>query len=128
MASAFLCYHPCRNVSLNLHIWKVKLMPVNLAPNGLPTTSKWLFPEYEFGKMNPDDYAGVVMERILEKGNWAEVKWLFNHYGKARLAGWVRRHGFRLLSPRSFALWRLALDVKKYRAPAWARKAKEMGW
>jgi hypothetical protein len=103
-------------------------MPVSLAPNGLPTTCGWLFPEYDFAAMNPNDYAGVVIERILEKGDWAEVNWLFDYYGKARLARWVRRHGFRLLSRRSFALWRLVLGVKRYAAPTWAKKAKAIGW
>jgi hypothetical protein len=36
----------------------------------------------------------------------------------------VRSHGFRLLSKRSFALWRLALDVKDFIAPEWAIQAK----
>jgi hypothetical protein len=42
------------------------------------------------------------------------------------VAAWVRRHGFRLLSKRSFALWRLALDISDYHAPDWAVAAKEM--
>jgi hypothetical protein len=42
------------------------------------------------------------------------------------VAAWVQRHGFRLLSKRSFALWRLALGIVDYQAPEWAVAAKEM--
>ncbi len=95
-----------------------------LAPNGLPASSTWLFPEYDFAAMEPEQYAGVIVERMLERGSWAELRWLFARYGESRVADWVRQHGFRLLSRRSFALWRLALGVQDYTAPPWAVEAK----
>jgi hypothetical protein len=101
---------------------------IELAPNGLPKTSEWLFPEYEFAHMNPDEYAGVVIERVLDRGSWPEINWLYERYGEARLAEWVRQHGFRLLSPRSFALWRLILNVDDFVAPEWAVKARAFVW
>ena len=103
-------------------------MTVELAENGLPKASAWLFREYEFARINPDEYAGVVIERVLDRGSWAEVNWLFDFYGEARITEWVRRHGFRLLSPRSFALWRLNLGVADFVAPGWAVEARAMGW
>jgi hypothetical protein len=96
-------------------------MAVKLAPNGLPETAGWLFPEYDFEKMEPIRYAATIMERILERGAWAEVNWLFDHYGERRVRDWVERHGFRALSRRSFALWRLVLGIEQYRAPEWAK-------
>jgi hypothetical protein len=99
-----------------------------LAQNGLPKSSEWLFPEYDFARMKPEEYGGVVMERILERGSWAEINWLFDFYGEQRIAQWLRQHGFRLLSPRSFALWRLILNVTDFVAPEWAVKAKAEGW
>ena len=103
-------------------------MAVELAPNGLPVTSKWLFPEYDFARMNPEEYAGVVIERMLDRGSWSEVNWLFDFYGEARITNWVRQHGFRLLSPRSFALWRLNLNIDDFVAPDWAVQARVQGW
>jgi len=94
--------------------------------NRLPADTAWLFPEYDFETMDPDGYAGVVIERILERGTWAQLRWLFAHYGERCVTDWVRRHGFRLLSRRSFALWRLALGVVDYVAPEWAVQAKQM--
>ena len=96
------------------------------AGNELPADTAWLFPEYEFKTMNPESYAGVIIERILERGTWAQMRWLFAHYGERCVADWVRRHGFRLLSKRSFALWRLALGVADYVAPEWAVEAKRV--
>ena len=97
-----------------------------LAENGLPASSNWLFPEYDFASMEPEQYVGVIIERVLERGSWSELRWLFAHYGEPRVAAWVRQHGFRLLTKRSFALWRLVLGVQDYVAPAWAVAAKEM--
>jgi hypothetical protein len=95
------------------------------AAEDLPEDSAWLFPEYRFEDIRLDSYRAVIIERILERGSWEQVRWLFATYGETEVAEWVRRHGFRLLSKRSFALWRLTLDVEDYFAPDWAREAKE---
>ena len=68
----------------------------------------------------------LIMERLLERGTWDQVRWLFAAYGEDRVAAWVQRHGFRLLSRRSFALWRLALDITDFDAPEWAIEARKM--
>ena len=96
------------------------------ASTGLPTDTAWLFPEYNFEEMDLERHRGVIIERVLERGTWEQTRWLFATYGEAEVASWVQRHGFRLLSKRSFALWRLALDISNYHAPDWAVAAKEM--
>lgn len=93
----------------------------------MPADSAWLFPEYDFDTMSLARHESVIVERILEHGTWEQLTWLFATYGEAAVAGWVRQRGFRLLSKRSFALWRLALGVTDYVAPEWAIQAKEMG-
>jgi hypothetical protein len=98
------------------------------APNGLPISMAWLFPEYRFESMDTETHESVIIERILERGTWPELLWLFERYGEDRIAGWLRRHGFRLLSRRSFALWRLVLGIEEYVAPTWAVEAKAMEW
>ena len=92
----------------------------------LPADSAWLFPEYEFSTIAIDTHLGVIIERILEKGNWAQLRWLFSTYGEENVAAWVRKHGFRLLSKRSFSLWRVTLGIEDFQAPDWAIAAKEM--
>jgi hypothetical protein len=70
--------------------------------------------------MGLESHSGVIMERLLERGTWEQVRWLFAVFGGERVASWVQRHGLRLLSKRSFALWRLTLGVKDFYAPGWA--------
>ncbi|MFQ5437133.1 MAG: hypothetical protein ACE5FD_19920, partial [Anaerolineae bacterium] len=41
---------------------------------------KWLFPEYDFAAMNTITHKGVVIERVLERGTWAQTRWLFATY------------------------------------------------
>ncbi|MBN1658270.1 MAG: hypothetical protein JXA93_07715 [Anaerolineae bacterium] len=89
----------------------------------LPADSAWLFPEYEVESIEVARHSGVIIERMLERGTWKQLRWLFRTYGEERVARWVAQHGFRLLSKRSFALWRVALDVKEYVAPEWAWEA-----
>ena len=87
---------------------------------------EWLFPEYDFAEVELESHQGVIIERVLERGSWEQVRWLFKAYGENIVAEWVRKHGFRLLSKRSFALWKLALNITEVRAPEWAIEAKAM--
>lgn len=92
--------------------------------NTLPPDSEWLFPEYRFEEMKLESHSSVIIERILERGSWEQVRWLFSTYGEPRVTNWVRAHGFRLLSKRSFAFWRLVLDINEIHVPNWVREAK----
>lgn len=85
---------------------------------------EWLFPEYDFATVDPETHAGVIIERVLERGSWEQLRWLFRTYTEARVAEWVKAHGFRLLSKGSFNLWRLALNIHEYSAPDWSLEAK----
>jgi len=114
---------------LHSNLWRLFYMhkkSSNITQNQLPEDTAWLFPEYDFEKMGVESHRGVIIERILEKGTWDQLRWLFSTYGEKNVAEWVRKHGFRLLSKRSFALWRLALGIKKYQAPDWAIEMKKM--
>lgn len=91
----------------------------------LPADTAWLFPEYAFSTMDVQSHQGVIIERVLERGSWEQLRWLFATYGEKVVAQWVSRHGFRLLSKRSFALWRLVLNVESFTAPEWAIAAKQ---
>jgi hypothetical protein len=64
-------------------------------------------------------YRTHIGERFLGSSPLAN-----NTCGEQVVADWVRKHGFRLLSRRSFALWRLTLGVKDFQAPEWAAAAK----
>jgi hypothetical protein len=101
---------------------------VTLTPHKLLTSIAGLFPEYRFESMDAETHESVIIERVLERGTWAELRWLFDCYGETPIANWLRRHGFRLLSRRSFALWRLVLGIEEYVAPTWAVEAKAMEW
>lgn len=54
--------------------------------------------------------AEVVVERLLEEGDSADLRWLAGHRGEAALAEWFERCGGRRLSRRSRAFWALVLD------------------
>ena len=105
---------------------KASIHPGEPDTRHLPPDSAWLFPEYDFATMSLVRHQSVIVERILERGTWEQLAWLFATCGETAVAEWVRLHGFRLLSKRSFALWKLALGVKDYVAPEWAIQAKEM--
>src|SRR3990172_3901598 len=93
----------------------------SLAPNRLPADSAWLFPEHDFDAMNLEQFASVIVERVLERGSAAQVRWLIRQYGTRAIAGWVRRYGYRRLSHKVFAYWRWVFGIKRYHQPLWER-------
>lgn len=104
----------------------MKLPESDLKQLDIPSDMAWLFPEYAFPVMDVQTHQGVIIERVLERGSWEQLRWLFATYGEAAVADWIAKHGFRLLSRRSFALWRLVLNVEQYHAPDWAIAAKQL--
>ena len=69
-------------------------MTLALDTNALPASTAWLFPEYDFAAIEPEGYAGVIIERILERGTWDELRWLFARYGEPRIREWCADTAF----------------------------------
>jgi len=94
---------------------------MELTPKGMPTSLRPFFQEYVLEEIDPDDHPFTVIERTLEWGNREEVRWLFAHYGRARLAEWVQQVGWRCLSRRMLHLWRPYFDLPELpeRRNAW---------
>ena len=76
----------------------------------LPRDARRLFAHYDEPARLPDRSPTLVLARLMEEGNAADLRWLTSAYAEADLAAWVDAHGDRQLSRRSLALWRLLLD------------------
>jgi hypothetical protein len=71
----------------------------------VPEGTRRLFPHY-------DEVGGsLVIARLLEDGDAADLAWLRSRVSEAEIADWLARHGGRLLSARSRAFWEDVLQT-----------------
>lgn len=71
----------------------------------LPDGARRLFA----GDADVDPGSDFVVERLLEEGDSADLRWLAAHRGEAALGDWLGRRGGRRLTRRSRAFWTLVL-------------------
>ncbi len=77
----------------------------------LPAGARRLFPHHRPEDLAADRAPGLLIPRLLEEGDAADLAWLFGAYGEARIAAWLGARGGRQLSRRSRAFWETALGV-----------------
>ena len=87
-------------------------MPFQFSP--IPTSLKPFFQEYDLKELHLRRHADLIIQRTLEFGNWDEIRWLFQAYGRIRIRRFIREHGERWLSPVTFNYWRKLLGVHKW--------------
>jgi hypothetical protein len=71
----------------------------------VPEGTRRLFPHYD------EVGASLVIARLLEDGDAADLAWLFSRFSEAEIADWLTRHGGRLLSARSRSFWEDVLET-----------------
>ena len=54
----------------------------------------------------------IVVERVLEHGDLADVRWLLTHTSLEKLRDFVKRYGHKRLTRKSLYFWRGILGVK----------------
>jgi hypothetical protein len=59
-------------------------IPPSLAP---------FFQEYDIAKLNPQRDSHTIIERVLQFGNRAELRWLFTVYSLEQIKEWGRQFG-----------------------------------
>lgn len=70
---------------------------------------KRLFTSYEEGDLTPDRGGALLIARLLEDGDSADLSWLAAQIPEPTLADWLGRHGGRQLSRRSRSFWEVVL-------------------
>ena len=90
----------------------------------LPGHACRLFAHYEDPAQLPAASSHLVLAKILEEGDRADLRWLTDRYSEPELATWVDQHGDRQLSSRSLAFWRIVLT----RTGPGTRRAGEALW
>jgi hypothetical protein len=74
-------------------------------PTGIPVSLRFAFQEYDLEQLDLVAQAFTIIERTLAYGNRAELRWLFDTYGPARLVEWLQQDGWRTLPKRRLNLW-----------------------
>lgn len=57
-----------------------------MTPRGIPRSLAPFFQEYDLEKLDPDEHWELMVERTLAYGDRGELRWLFDRYGRLRLA------------------------------------------
>ena len=77
----------------------------------LPATAKKYFWDINADKLDVSKHSRFVIERLLEYGDFPELRWLFQNFSKQKIVDVLKRS--RSLSRRSANYWSLILNVPK---------------
>lgn len=77
----------------------------------IPSSLAPFFQEYDLSKLNLDHSAATIIERTLQFGNRAEIRWLFHTYTHQRIRDWVSQWGNVALPEPHRTFWALVLDL-----------------
>lgn len=77
-------------------------IPISLAP---------FFQEYDLAHLDIDRSANTIIERVLQYGNRAEIRWLFSVYPSQKVREWALQWGRYVLPEPHLTFWRLVLDI-----------------
>lgn len=89
-----------------------------------PEAALRLFPGVDPGDLASEQGRSLLIARLLEDGDGADLTWLASAVSEAGLADWFARHGGRLLSRRSRSFWEIVLG----RSPGPSSPAAEALW
>jgi len=70
------------------------------------------FQEYDLATLDVQRSANTIIERVLQYGTCAEIRWLFQVYPRPRVAAWVSKWGGCALPEPHLTFWELILDLE----------------
>jgi len=78
----------------------------------LPAGARRLFAAWDEEDLTPERASSLLLARLLEDGDAADLAWLTATFPEPEIAAWLARHGGRQLSRRSRAFWQVVLGVE----------------
>ena len=79
----------------------------------IPSSLAPFFQEYDIAKLVPEKDSHTIIERVLQFGNRAEIKWLFTVYSHEQIILWINRFGNERLPQPHLNFWKLVLGSEK---------------
>ena len=77
----------------------------------IPATLAPFFQEYDLAQLDPQTAAPLVIERALQYGNRAELRWLFRQYPRQQIRDWVAQFGKERLPNPHLEFWQIVLEI-----------------
>ena len=78
----------------------------------LPPEFHHLFWDCRPETIDTETHGPFILERVLEYGSLAAVRWALKTYGAERLKGFLRERGVRTLSRKTLSFWTLQLGLE----------------
>jgi len=79
----------------------------------IPLSLTPFFQEYDITKLTPENNSHTIIERVLQFGNRAEIKWLFTVYTQTEISSWVRQFGRDKLPQPHRTFWQIILEINE---------------
>ncbi|MBU1110848.1 hypothetical protein KKB83_04475 [Patescibacteria group bacterium] len=80
----------------------------------IPQEFSYLFWDVDFDKLDGERFGEFIVERLLEKGNWDEVRWMWRAFPHGLIKEIVDTS--RNISGGTRGLWKMVLE-RKYSTP-----------
>ncbi|MFZ6029666.1 MAG: DUF6922 domain-containing protein [Chloroflexota bacterium] len=107
-ASGFFCERNKSDACFFLN--EIKAMPASF--DVIPPSLAPFFQEYDLSQLDLARSANTIIERVLQYGDRAELRWLFEHYSKKQVSDWVAQWGRFGLPEPHLSFWRLVLKIE----------------
>jgi hypothetical protein len=78
----------------------------------LPAGTHRLFAAYADEDLTPERGRTLLIARLLEDGDAADLAWLLGTFPESEIVAWLACHGDRQLSRRSRAFWQVVLGLE----------------
>jgi hypothetical protein len=79
----------------------------------IPSTLAPFLQEYDLRQIDPQRDSALLIERALQFGDRAELRWLFHEYPREQITAWVERFGKDRLPDPHLDFWRIVLEIQE---------------
>ena len=100
----------------------------NVDEKSLPGRMKIFFWDYSFHRLRIDKDRDLVINRLLDQGDWEAVKWLRTKFSDHDLKIWLLSRRGAGLSPRKLRFWELVLELPERDVNDWLRSKTRRVW
>jgi len=79
----------------------------------LPEEFKGYFWDCDFRELGPDKYREFILGRLLKLGGIKAIIWIYRHFSRRDISGYLKERGRKDLDTRSYLFWSKVLSYRE---------------